>query len=180
MRLYGTQTIPASIKQKNEIGTKYGKPSRQLTPEDFEIVPEHEEEQLVAVHCEVCGVEADYFEPDLDDQGESSLISLQMYQCKDDAPTFEDVTRAFIKEYWYEVCETCMRDTVVPALKGLQRFSAPDSAAVQADEEPVLSEGPTNPLHPDGILEGLLIREEEGQEQRKFPPLAPLEEHEPF
>ena len=179
MRIYGTQTIPASIKQKNDIGTKYGKGSRQLTAEDFEIVPEHEEEQLVDVRCDICGVKAEYFDPDITPgESESSLVSLQMYVGTKKPNKRDDVTAEFIEEVWYEVCEPCLQQTVVPALKSLRHLSAPVSVAPQADEEPALREGPANPLHPHGLPRGTLIGDE--QEQGQLPPLPPLADDEPF
>jgi len=117
MRIYGTKTVPASIRQKTDTFTIYGEPSRPLTADDFEIVPEHEEEQLIEVRCELCGIVAEFFHPRIIDgeECESSLISIQLYKGKS-YDNFREVTRKFLKDYWYEVCEACMKGTLVPTL----------------------------------------------------------------
>jgi hypothetical protein len=124
MRIYATKTVPASIRQKNDVVMKYGKPSRPLTADDFEIVPEHEEEQLVEVRCELCGIAADYFDPSTieGEDCESSLISIQLFtgNMRNDCT---EVTDQFLKEYWYEVCEACMNNTIVPTLMCLSGSS---------------------------------------------------------
>jgi hypothetical protein len=146
MRIYGTKTVPASIRQKNDVGLKYGKPARPLTADDFEIVPEHEEEQLIEVRCELCGIAAEYVDPRTieGEDCESSLISIQLWTARSDNDCRE-VTGEFLKDYWYEVCEACMKDTIVPTLMCLSGSSLPGNTE-QAEDR---GNAPLPPLSED-------------------------------
>ena len=106
MRLYETSIISARIRQKENRA-----PSRPLTAEDVEIVPAHEEHQLVRCLCDRCGAEAAMVNHD--GYGSSThawLAVIRGHSEKDDACIVEpDV----------DVCLSCREHTCIPWLNNL-------------------------------------------------------------
>ena len=95
----------------------------------------------------------------------------------DKSEDIQKVTAEFIQDYWYEVCEPCMRNTIVPSLKSLRRITFPESTEQQEEEEPALRAEPAEPFRPHGISRGPLIGEEDMGQPTQSPPLS---DDEPF
>lgn len=123
MRIYATKIIDATIQEKETSKHKVKK-----TKDDFEIVPAHEVKQLIECRCEICGSSAERFHWEEGLEGNSSLLAL-MIETYHFSNGSEDRTEDFFGDYWYEVCEPCMRSKIIPYLLSLRRQSSSPSLA---------------------------------------------------
>ena len=172
MRIYGTKTIPAAIRQKNDVGTKYGKPIRPLTSEDFEIVPEHQEERLLEVRCELCGTNGEFYDDDLEGpESRSSLVNIEFSRgtARED---YDECTAEFLDNDWYEVCSSCMRTTIAPYLKSLRGIHTHSDIPQQQEEESAAVVAMEDSWRVNGRPQGALIGEEDEMLPTKLPPIS--------
>jgi hypothetical protein len=172
MRIYGTKYVEAYIRQKHSVEMKYGKPVRPLTADDFEIVPAHEEEQLIEVRCNLCGVMAEH----IWDEDHTSLVSLEVL--KGSARGYDNYNADFLGEDWYEVCEDCMRNTIAPYLQSLQRIRPPEPRAETPEDESAVLPDHEVTAHRQRMANGPLIGEDDGVVSALHVP--PISEDEPF
>jgi hypothetical protein len=171
VRIYQTKTIPAYIRQKEGSKLPYGTKTRQLTVDDFEIVPEHEEQQLMECQCEICGAVADKFHWESGIQGNSTLLAIEI-ETYDARHGSETRTEDFLGKGWYEVCELCMRSKIVPYLQTLRR----------QPPVPILPEIPATSEHEitRSISQQLIGLEEELGTPEVLEPLEEMRDGDPF
>ena len=172
MRKYGTKTIPATNRQKNDVGTKYGKPIRPLTAEDFETIPEHQEERLLEICCEICGTPGEFYDDDITN-GEpfSSLVNIQFFRGTG-VESYDDCTKEFLEDDWYEVCSSCMRNTIAPYLKSLRNIHTQSDTSPQPEEEPAVVSAMEDSWRFNGRPQEKLIGREDEILSTALPPIS--------
>jgi hypothetical protein len=168
MRITGTKTIPQYIRQKTEVAQRYGKPVRPLTTEDFEIVPEHDEEQVIEVRCDICGSASSYFKSG---GSYNSLIEIFCERALK-GEDYNDCTKEFLGHSPYEVCESCMRVTIAPYLMSLCR----PYASIAPEEQSAVMPAQSVPAYTNNSTQTPLI----GAEEELPTQLPPLSDEEPF